>query len=61
MKLKSSQETDIKDVIALNDAWRHPIKIGDKVLAPRKLGKYEYSPAVVLEGNDPRVLTGKIL
>ncbi|RDD40696.1 von Willebrand factor A domain-containing protein 3B [Trichoplax sp. H2] len=59
-KLKSEQETNINDIIALNDAWRHPIKLGDKVLAPRKLGKYEYAPAVVLEGNDPRILTGKM-
>ncbi|XP_072165649.1 uncharacterized protein [Diadema setosum] len=48
------QETSIFDIIAYNDAMRHPIVPGDKVLGPWEKNGYRFAPGIVLEGIEGR-------
>ncbi|XP_038072040.1 uncharacterized protein LOC119740724 isoform X2 [Patiria miniata] len=48
------QETAIYDIISYNDASRHSIAAGDKVLAPQGKLQYRYAPGTVLEGLEGR-------
>ncbi len=48
------QETAIYDIISYNDASRHSIAAGDKVLAPQGKLKFRFAPGTVLEGLEGR-------
>ena len=52
------QETIVHDIIHLDDAYRHSIIPGDKVLAPAGLDIDKYLPGVVLEGVEKRFGSG---
>ncbi|XP_071792028.1 uncharacterized protein [Asterias amurensis] len=48
------QETAIYDIISYNDASRHSIAAGDKVLAPTGKLKFRFAPGTILEGLEGR-------
>ncbi|XP_041452535.1 uncharacterized protein LOC121405694 isoform X3 [Lytechinus variegatus] len=48
------QETSIYDIKAYNDAMRHPVVPGDKVLAPWEKAGYRFAPGIVLDGIEGR-------
>ena len=54
------QETLVHDIIHLDDAFRHSIIPGDKVLAPAGLDNDKFLPGVVLEGVEKRFGSGKL-
>ena len=54
----SYQETFVYDIISLDDAHRHSILPGDKVLAPWEPESSRYGPGVVVEGQEKRLAEG---
>ena len=50
----SYQETFIYDIISLDDALRHSVLVGDKVLAPWEPDSERYAPATVIDGQERR-------
>ncbi|XP_022112063.1 uncharacterized protein LOC110991156 isoform X2 [Acanthaster planci] len=48
------QETAVYDIISYNDASRHSVAAGDKVLAPHGKLQFRYAPGSVLEGLEGR-------
>ena len=52
------QETYVYDIISFDDAQRHSILPGDKVLAPWEPKSSRYGPGVVVEGQEKRLAEG---
>ncbi len=53
-KKTSYQETFVYDIISLDDALRHSVLPGDKVLAPWEGEGEKYGPGVVVDGQEKR-------
>ncbi len=58
-KKTSYQETFIFDIISFDDAQRHSILPGDKVLAPWEPESLRYGPGVVVDGQEKRLAEGE--
>ena len=56
----SYQETFVYDIVSYDDASRHAILPGDKVLAPWEPEGERYGPGVVIEGQEKRQAEGKV-
>ena len=54
------QETFVHDIISRDDALRHSVLPGDKVIAPMDAQGEKYGPGVVIDGQEKRESTGLI-
>lgn len=57
----SYQETFIHDIVSYEDALRHAVLAGDRVLAPWEPEGERYGPGVVVEGQERRGASGEHL
>ena len=48
------QETYLYDLVSLDDALRHSVLVGDKVLSPWEPDAERYAPGTVIEGQETR-------
>lgn len=53
-KETSYQETFVFDIVQVDDAMRHSVMKGDKVLAPVKDNSDLYAPGTVIDGQEGR-------
>lgn len=52
------QETYIYDIVSYDDAMRHAVLTGDRVLAPWEPDGEHYGPGIVIEGQERRSASG---
>jgi hypothetical protein len=52
------EETFVYDIVAYDDALRHTILKGDRVLAPWQPDGERYAPGIVIEGQEKRIAEG---
>ena len=57
-KVTAYQETFLHDIISRDDALRHSILPGDKVVAPMEPEGEKYGPGVVIDGQEKRESAG---
>jgi len=55
------QETFVYDIVSGSDALRHPVIVDDCVLAPWEPDGQRYAPAVVVSGQEKRMVDGMML